>query len=32
MDHQVRFTFEEEENSVVLISLQYESGNNWSSN
>lgn len=26
LDRQVRFTFEEEENSVVLISLQYESG------
>ena len=26
LDRQVRFTFEEEENSVVLISLEYESG------
>ena len=26
LDRQVRFTFEEVENSVVLISLEYESG------
>ena len=26
LDRQVRFTSEEEENSVVLISLEYESG------
>ena len=26
LDRQVRFTFEEEQTSVVLISLEYESG------